>query len=96
MASLFESLLTDCDNISSLVSPLAKYSWKRDDILFSVTKHNYAIKTLPHEVVVKVNVLFFLDARNSGKILTDPTSTPLRWVILWLKDHRHLDAVEGT
>ena len=96
MASIRESSLIDCDNISSLLSPLAKYSWKRDDILFSVTKHNYAIKTLPHEVVVKVNVLFFLDARNSGKILKDPTSTPLRWVILWLKDHRHLNAVEGT
>ena len=96
MASIRESSLIDCDNISSLLSPLAKYSWKRDDILFSMSHHNYEIKALPHEVVVEVNVLFFLDARNSGKILKDPTSTPLRWVILWLKDHRHLDAVEGT
>jgi len=97
MASIRESSLIDCDNISSLLSPLAKYSWKRDDILiFYVTKHNYAIKTLPHEVVVKVNVLFFLDARNSGKILKDPTSTPLRWVIFWLIDDSYLDAVEGT
>jgi hypothetical protein len=43
-----------------------------------------------------VNVLFFLDARKSGKILKDLTSTPLRWVIFWLKDYRDLDAIVGT
>jgi hypothetical protein len=69
---------------------------KRRYLIFYVTKHNYAIKALPHEVVVKVNVLFFLNARNSGKILKDPTSTPLRWVIFWLIDDSYPDAVEGT